>query len=104
MQSSRRRFTFTSLDWSTIAGSHPTTGSISMITGIERARVRALAFALTFVMSPWLALDARAASEAQSERTWSVEQLMLRLAQVKSAKAKFTERKHLRMLNAPLEF
>ena len=35
---------------------------------------------------------------------WRVEQLMQSLAQVKSAKGKFVERKYLAILNAPLEF
>lgn len=34
---------------------------------------------------------------------WGIEQLMRNLAQVKSAKSKFVERKYLAMLNAPLE-
>jgi outer membrane lipoprotein-sorting protein len=66
-----------------------------MTTGIERG-ARWLALAL--VMSG-LAAGARAASEP----AWGVEQLMQRLAQVKSSKATFVERKQLRILNAPLE-
>ncbi len=34
---------------------------------------------------------------------WGVEQLMRELAQVQSARAKFVERKHMAILNAPLE-
>lgn len=34
---------------------------------------------------------------------WGVEQLMRELAQVKSSRAQFVERKHLAILNAPLE-
>ena len=34
---------------------------------------------------------------------WGVEQLMQELAQVKSARAKFVERRHMTILNAPLE-
>ena len=35
---------------------------------------------------------------------WGLAELMQRLGQVKSVNAKFVERKHLRILNAPLEF
>ncbi|HUP95745.1 MAG TPA: outer membrane lipoprotein carrier protein LolA [Burkholderiales bacterium] len=43
-------------------------------------------------------------AEPAADSTWGVEQLMQRLAQVKNVQAKFVERKHLRILNAPLEF
>jgi hypothetical protein len=49
------------------------------------------------------ATTAAAAAEPAPDATWSVEQLMQRFAQVKSAKATFVERKHLRILDAPLE-
>ena len=56
----------------------------------------------------WLfvALGALVASAAAqgSAGTWGLEELMQRLAQVKSSKAKFVERKSLQILNAPLEF
>ena len=42
-------------------------------------------------------------AETAPPASWGVEQLMQRLAQVKSAKATFVERKHLRVLTAPLE-
>ena len=35
--------------------------------------------------------------------SWGIEQLMQRFAQVKSAKAAFVERKHMRVLTGPLE-
>ena len=38
-----------------------------------------------------------------AEPAWGVEQLMQGLSQVKSSKARFVERKQLRILNAPLE-
>ncbi|HYH42728.1 MAG TPA: outer membrane lipoprotein carrier protein LolA [Burkholderiales bacterium] len=38
------------------------------------------------------------------EPAWSVADLMQRLGQVKSVRAKFVERKQLRILNAPLQF
>ena len=41
---------------------------------------------------------------AAAAATWGLEELMRRLAQVKSSKAKFVERKSLQILNAPLEF
>jgi len=44
-----------------------------------------------------------AAAEKSADSGWTVEQLMQRLAQVKSARATFVERKHMRILNAPLE-
>ena len=65
-----------------------------MTIGVERI----LCAALTLVVFG-LSTGARAASDP----AWSVEQLMQRLAQVKSSKATFVERKHLRILNAPLE-
>lgn len=43
------------------------------------------------------------AAEPVPDAAWSVEQLMQQLAQVKTAKATFVERKHLKVLNAPLE-
>lgn len=43
-----------------------------------------------------------AAGNVRAE-SWGVEQLMRNLAQVKSAKGKFVERKHLAILEAPLE-
>jgi hypothetical protein len=44
------------------------------------------------------------AAEATPVPEWSVEQLMQGLAQVKTAKGKFVERKYLTILTAPLEF
>ena len=66
-----------------------------MITGVDRAWALIVALMLGF------APGARAAETP--EASWSIEQLMQRLAQVKSAKATFVERKHLRILSAPLE-
>lgn len=63
---------------------------------IGREALRALIVALA------LALPAAATAGAAPEAV-SVEQLMQRLSQVKSAKARFVERKTLRILNAPLE-
>ena len=42
-------------------------------------------------------------ADAAPAATWGIEQLMQRFAQVKSAKATFVERKHLRVLTGPLE-
>jgi hypothetical protein len=44
------------------------------------------------------------AAESPSDPAWGLEPLMQRLAQVKNVRATFVERKHLRILNAPLEF
>jgi outer membrane lipoprotein-sorting protein len=49
-----------------------------------------------------LAAGSHAAAEAAPD-VWSIERLMQRLAAVKTAKATFVERKHLRILDAPLE-
>jgi len=62
-----------------------------MTTGANRAlRVAAAAAAM---------LAAGAAGSAD----WGLEPLMRDLAQVKSARAKFSERKHVAILNAPLD-
>lgn len=69
-----------------------------MITGIVVIR------RVTFVALALCALCLQAhAAEPAPEAPWSLEQLMLRLAQVKTAKATFVERKHLRILDSPLE-
>ncbi len=54
----------------------------------------------------WLALTGCVASVgvAAADGEWTIEQLMQSLAQVKTARGKFVERKHLAMLSAPLEF
>ncbi len=71
-----------------------------MTIGSSFRRWRALALALGLSLS----IGAyAAATEGTPETGWGLGQLMKNLAQVKSAKAKFVERKHLRMLNAPLE-
>jgi len=61
--------------------------------------VSALAAALWLGLAPCTLLAAADAPDAP----WSIEHLMQRFAQVKSAKAKFVERRHLRILSAPLE-
>jgi outer membrane lipoprotein-sorting protein len=68
-----------------------------MISGFDLACRGACALAL------WLVLTVAQAADTPSENAWSVEHLMQRFAQVKSSKATFVERKHLRILNAPLE-
>jgi hypothetical protein len=47
---------------------------------------------------------AAAAVNAADAAGWDLKQLMQELAQVKTAKGKFVERKHLAILNAPLQF
>ena len=67
-----------------------------MTSGVDRTRRRAAAVLLALSVS--LPLVAWAA-----DAPFNVEQLMQSLAQVKSAKAAFVERKSLRVLTAPLE-
>ena len=67
-----------------------------MITGPSLAHL-ALLLGLT------LGGSVSMAAETASEASWGLEQLMQSLARVKSSRAKFVERKHLRILNAPLE-
>jgi outer membrane lipoprotein-sorting protein len=43
-------------------------------------------------------------AEPAGASVWGLEQLMQRLGQVKSVQGKFVERKHLRILDAPIEF
>ena len=62
--------------------------------------VRALALALLIGFCP---LVTRAA-ERTADREWGLEQLMQQLAQVRHVKGTFTERKHLRILDKPLDF
>ena len=50
-----------------------------------------------------LALGCLAPAQAQDKPTLALERLMKDLAQVKSARGRFVERKHFAMLNAPLE-
>ena len=59
--------------------------------------------ALAVVIACLLSVGAWAAAETSSEASWNLEQLMQRLAQVKSARVTYVERKHLRILSAPLE-
>ena len=72
-----------------------------MISGVDRGRRSALAAVLAALMLAMAAISSGA--ETAPAAQWGVEQLMQRLAQVKSAKAAFVERKHLRVLTAPLE-
>ena len=46
---------------------------------------------------------ALAAGPSAAAADWGVEQLMRELGQVKSSRAQFVERKHMAILNAPLE-
>jgi outer membrane lipoprotein-sorting protein len=72
-----------------------------MITGSRSHLrfVRAISASMSAAALFMCALAAHAAEPA-----WGLTDLMQRLAQVKSVQAKFVERKHLRILNAPLEF
>jgi outer membrane lipoprotein-sorting protein len=71
-----------------------------MISGNSPYRLVVVALAL------WLcgAAGIACAAEPAVGSDWGLEQLMQRLSQVKSAKGKFVERKHMAMLDAPLEF
>ena len=72
-----------------------------MTTGHKPTAYRAPAIAVLvlFLMSLcWVG-----AAAAASSAGWGLEELMQRLAQVKSAKGKFVERRYLRILTEPLE-
>jgi outer membrane lipoprotein-sorting protein len=68
-----------------------------MISGAERAKRRA-AFLLAAIL-----LVPGCGAAAESDPAWDVSRLMRGLGQVKSAKARFVERKEIAILNAPLE-
>jgi outer membrane lipoprotein-sorting protein len=72
-----------------------------MTIGHKFARYALTGLALLFVLGLYSPMPSTAAMPADGN--WSVEQLMQRLAQVKSARAKFVERKYLRVLTEPLE-
>jgi len=59
--------------------------------------------ALATILAWLVFLSPGTAAETPPDASWNVEQLMQRLAQVKSARATFVERKHLRILSTPLE-
>src|SRR5262245_34162166 len=80
---------------STTAAPHPTTGSISMISGAS-ARAGALLAAMLLAA---VAMGAEPAAPG----AWDLQRLMQELAQVKTAKARFTERRHVAILSAPLD-
>ena len=58
--------------------------------------------AFTVLVSVLLAAGSPVRAAAAAD--WGVDQLMQALAAVKSSKARFVERKHMAILNAPLEF
>lgn len=68
-----------------------------MTIGNKRRSVTALG--LSVIVGVWSSAGWAAAPAAN----WGLEELMQSLAQVKSAKGKFVERKYLSILNAPLE-
>ena len=67
-----------------------------MISGGRRSRLRTL-LAIVLVAS------FGCAATAAETPAWGIDQLMQDFAQVKTAKARFVERKYLAMLNAPLD-
>jgi hypothetical protein len=70
-----------------------------MISGGSSSAERARAALLLIVACSW------SASAAEGDAGgWDLDHLMQELAQVKTAKGSFVERKHLSILNAPLEF
>jgi outer membrane lipoprotein-sorting protein len=69
-----------------------------MISGARIAARAALA-----LLASAFCIAAAPAAEPAAPGAWDVKRLMQELAQVKSAKARFVERKHLAILNAPLE-
>jgi len=68
-----------------------------MISGTDR-RTRRRAFARLL-----LVLAAAPLTCAQAEPSWSLDQLMIELGRVQHAKARFVERKYLKLLTQPLE-
>ena len=72
-----------------------------MISG-NNAALRRLTAALLAIALGLLA--GSAAAQTAPAADWGIEQLMQNLAQVKSARGRFVERKFLAILNAPLEF
>ena len=72
-----------------------------MTTGNSLSARHALAILLLIAAGLGI-LHAVAAEKTPAQ--WGLEQLMRELGQVKSARGKFTERKYLAILNAPLEF
>ena len=68
-----------------------------MTFGNSLLRCRLLVGLILAAISPCAALA------VETPPPWGIEQLMQSLAQVKSARSKFVERKHLAMLNAPLD-
>jgi len=70
-----------------------------MISGGSSSAERARSALLLIVACSW------SASAAEGDAGgWDLDHLMQELAQVKTAKGSFVERKHLSILNAPLEF
>jgi len=70
--------------------------------GLQVARALALTMCSLALL---LACSLRAhGAEPSSASAWGLEQLMQRLGQVESVQGKFVERKHLRILDAPIEF
>src|SRR5512143_134551 len=90
--------------WSITAEPILTIGSISMMCG-NRSVSRKLLSSL--VMAGWLSLMMAPAFVYAADRegeSFTVTDLMHTLAQVKSAKGTFVERKYLSMMYAPLEY
>lgn len=77
-----------------------------MISGAHHTRRRdqrawlaaCLAVALLCVAEVWAASD-----DAAAEPQWGLEQLMIELGQVQQARARFVERRYLKVLKSPLE-
>lgn len=55
-------------------------------------------------MTRWLAMVLVAAAMPAGAADWNLDVLMRQLAEVKESKARFTERKYMKVLKAPLEF
>jgi hypothetical protein len=70
-----------------------------MISGTEFKRWMA-----ALLISAACCLPAFAAGDTSKAAAWDIKQLMSELAQVKTAKARFVERKDLSLLKEPLEF
>ena len=65
---------------------------------------RALMVTTCLIALSWASSMRAHGGEPSGAPAWGLEQLMHRLGQVKRVEAKFVERKHLRILEAPIEF
>ncbi len=80
------------------------TGSLSMISGTtRRASLRALVWILVGPALAGTRFVCTAAGQASAEQPWGLEQLMIELGRGQHGKARFVERKYLKLLTQPIE-